>query len=240
MKKVLIFSLVYDQRFVGGAEIAVQEITGRISPERASFHMITLRCDSNLPREERVGNIRLFRVGFGKKNPSIADLSRFPLSLNKYLFPFLGCLKALMLERKYGYDVTWSIMANYAGFGALFFNFFYPKIAFILTLQEGDPIPYIKRRVRFVYPLFQRLFRSLRGVRSIVFQFLLSKDCLHSSTSGGGPNSLHQEARAICLSTVPAHLYPCAQSAGDFSLSCGICARHGCHGAGTRDSEWGR
>ena len=167
MKKALIFSLVYDQRFVGGAEIAVQEITARIAPERVSFHMITLRCDSNLPREEQVGTIRLFRVGFGKKNPSIADLSRFPLSLNKYLFPFLGCLKALMLERKYGYDVTWSIMANYAGFGALFFNFFYPKIAFILTLQEGDPIPYIKRRVRFVYPLFQRIFTRAHRVQAI-------------------------------------------------------------------------
>ncbi|OGZ09690.1 MAG: hypothetical protein A3D67_02030 [Candidatus Lloydbacteria bacterium RIFCSPHIGHO2_02_FULL_51_22] len=167
MKKVLIFSLVYDQRFVGGAEIAVQEITGRIAPERASFHMITLRCDSNLPREERVGNIRLFRVGFGKKNPSIADLSRFPLSLNKYLFPFLGCFKALLLERKYRYDATWSIMANYAGFGALFFNFFYPKIPFILTLQEGDPIPYIKRRVRFVYPLFQRIFTRATVVQAI-------------------------------------------------------------------------
>ncbi len=166
-KKVLIFSVVYGPRFWGGAELAAHEITKRIAPQDTSFDMITLRFDSSLPREETMGNVHVYRIGFATKNPDIKDLSSFPLSLNKYLFPFLGFLKALSLHHKKRYDAVWAIMANYAGFAALFFKLLNPRATFILTLQEGDPISHIKRRVRFVAPLFAHIFRKADIVQAI-------------------------------------------------------------------------
>jgi len=166
-KKILIFSLAYGPRFWGGAELAVKEITDRIPAERISFDLITLRFDSALPREEMMGNVRVYRIGFVATNPGIKDLSSFPLVLNKYLFPFLAFLKARSLHRQQRYGAVWAIMANYAGFAALFFKLAYHEVPYILTLQEGDPISYIKHRVRFVYPLFRRVFTKADVVQAI-------------------------------------------------------------------------
>src|SRR3989344_4978616 len=167
MKKVLIFSLAYYPDVVGGAEVAIKEITDRIGTEDIVFDMVTLRFDSTLPKFERIGNVNVYRVGFTTKHPQIGDLSRFPLSLNKYLFPFIGFLKARSLYKKNHYDGIWSMMANYAGFAALFFKMRYPSVRYLLTLQEGDPIEYIKHRVRYVSPLFKRIFERANFVQSI-------------------------------------------------------------------------
>ena len=92
---------------------------------------------------------------------------KFPLSFNKHLFPFIGFLKARALHRKNHYDGTWAMMANYAGFATLFFKMRFPNVRYLLTLQEGDPIEYIKHRVRFVYPLFVRIFTRADFVQTI-------------------------------------------------------------------------
>ena len=52
VKKILIFSLAYYPNFVGGAEVAIKEITDRLSPEEFEFHLVTLRFDSSLPKTE--------------------------------------------------------------------------------------------------------------------------------------------------------------------------------------------
>lgn len=167
MKRILIFSLAYYPDVVGGAEVAIKEITDRIAPEDIAFDMVTLRFDSTLPKFERIGNVNVYRIGFTQKSPSIADLVRFPLALNKYFFPVIGFLKARSLHKKNNYDGAWSMMANYAGFAALFFKMCFPKVRFLLTLQEGDPIEYIKHRVRFVYPIFRRIFTHADFVQTI-------------------------------------------------------------------------
>ncbi len=59
MKRILIFSLAYYPH-VGGAEVALKEITDRISD--IEFHMITLNFGGE-PREEKIGNIFVHRVG---------------------------------------------------------------------------------------------------------------------------------------------------------------------------------
>lgn len=71
-------------------------------------------------------------------------------------------------------------MANYSGFGALFFKLLKPKIPFLLTLQEGDPIDYIKNKslrvgpghfkipVRFfMYPVFKMIFKKADAIQAI-------------------------------------------------------------------------
>lgn len=167
MKRILIFSLAYYPDVVGGAEVAIKEITDRITPEDIVFDMVTLRFDSTLPKFERLGNVNVHRIGFTSANPSIADLTRFPLSLNNYLFPLLAFRKARALHKENRYDGMWAMMANYAGFAALFFKMRHPKVRFLLTLQEGDPIQYIKHRVRFVSPIFQRIFTHVDFVQTI-------------------------------------------------------------------------
>jgi len=163
-KKILIFSTTYFP-FVGGAEIAVKEITDRVSD--IQFDMITLRFDSKLPKFEKKGNINIYRIGFTKKSPTGTDLLRFPLKLNKFLFPFFACCKACELNKKNKYDAIWSIMAAYAGFAGMFFKCTHKKIPFILTLQEGDPIPEIKNKVKFVSLLFKRIFLKANVIQAI-------------------------------------------------------------------------
>lgn len=161
-KKVLIFSLVYYPRFIGGAEVAVKEITDRIHD--IEFDMVTLRGQHE-SKEEKIGNIMVYRVG-----PKMGEWSmyqRILFTISKYLYPFLAYTKAKKLEKLKKYDGTWSIMANYAGFAGLFFKLSFPKIPFLLTLQEGDPIPYIKRRVILVYPLFKMIFKKADKVQAI-------------------------------------------------------------------------
>jgi glycosyltransferase involved in cell wall biosynthesis len=165
-KRILIFSLAYTP-FVGGAELAIRHITDRLDPDRWVFDMVTLRFDARLPAYERIGNVNVYRLGFARKGATIADTFRLPLSLNKYWFPFGALFQALRLHRKYHYAAVWSLMANYAGFAGLFFKLSKPTIPFVLTLQEGDPIEHIMRRVGFLRPLFRQIFIRADRVQTI-------------------------------------------------------------------------
>jgi glycosyltransferase involved in cell wall biosynthesis len=166
-KRVLIFSLAYFPDLIGGAEIAVKEITDRITNNEYQFDMITWRSNNQLPKVEKMGNITVYRIGFGKNKPDLSELSRFPLLLNKYLFPFLSVIKAIQLNISNKYDIIWSVMANYAGFGAMFYKTIFPKCNFVLNLQEGDPIEHIKQRVRRVYPLFVQIFKKADSIVTV-------------------------------------------------------------------------
>jgi glycosyltransferase involved in cell wall biosynthesis len=141
IKKILIFSIAY-MPFVGGAELAVKEITDRINDFH--FDLITLHFDKKQPKAERIGNVNVFRVG----GP-------------KLFFPFMAFLKAISLHKKANYSSIWSIMANRAGFAALFFKIFNPKVKFLLTLQEGDTPNYPKKQMGIFWTLLKPLFRAI-------------------------------------------------------------------------------
>ena len=153
-RRILIFSIAYYPKFVGGAEVAVKEITDRISPQEIIFDMITLNSGGE-KSFETIGNVNVYRI-FNKNGP-----------VQKMLFTKFAFLKAVRLHRRNRYDATWSIMANYAGFAALFFKMFYPRISFVLTLQEGDPFSYIRKRVGILYPLFKRIFTRASHIQAI-------------------------------------------------------------------------
>lgn len=163
-KRILIFSTAY-LPFIGGAEIAIKEITSRIAD--IEFDMLTLRFDKNLPKFERIGNINVYRLGFAKKNPVMADLVSLPLKLNKYFFPFMACAKALSLNKKNKYGGIWAMMAAYAGFAAMFLKIFQPKLPYLLTLQEGDPFDEIRKKVRAVFPIFKMIFTKADYIQVI-------------------------------------------------------------------------
>ena len=164
-KRVLIFSLAY-LPFAGGAELALRHITDRITD--IEFDCITLRFDRNLPRVERIGNVTVYRVGFSKRSPTARELVRFPLYLTKVFFAFFALVKALLLRRTRRYDLVWAMM-SYAGIPAALFRLEYPKVPFLLTLQEGDSIAHItkRRRIRMIWPLYRLVFKKATFVQAI-------------------------------------------------------------------------
>lgn len=152
-KRILIFSLVYLPRYIGGAEVALKELTDRIDYD---FDMITLRMDARLPHVEKIGNVTIYRIGF-----------TFFKELQKYLFPIIGLWQALTLAHEHKYDAIWCMMASYHFLAALFFKLLNPSIPLVLTLQEGDPISHIKRRARPVWPFFKLLFSRATVIQVI-------------------------------------------------------------------------
>ncbi len=165
MKKILIFSLAYYPKHIGGAEVAIKEITDRIND--IEFHMVTNRFDSTLPKVEQMGNVKTHRIGIVKNNPGMADLKKFPLHFNKFTFQFLGAFKAMQLHRKHHYDAVWAMMAHSTGVPAAIFKIFYPKVPFVLTLQEGDPIEYIEKKMKPLWPFFSRAFTKADIIQAI-------------------------------------------------------------------------
>ena len=166
-KRILIFSLAYYPKHVGGAEVAIKEITDRIDPKEIEFHMVTLRFDSTLPRVEKIGNVLVYRIGFTTKNPTMADIKKFPLHLNKPLFQFLAARKAHKLHKENHYDGIWAMMAHSCAVPAGIFKTFHPSVPYVLTLQEGDPIDHIKRTMLPLYPLFVRGFKKADTMQAI-------------------------------------------------------------------------
>ena len=166
-RKILIFSLVYYPRFIGGAEVTIKEVTDRIPTNEVEFDMVTLRIDSRLPKFEKIGNVNIHRVGWTAKQKNSSDSLPWYLHLNKYVFLLTGFWKALQLYKINKYDAIWSLMATYNSFAAVFFKIIHPKVRFIFTLQDGDPITYIKRRAWPLYPFFKMMFTRANHIQAI-------------------------------------------------------------------------
>lgn len=166
-KRVLILSLNYYPRFIGGAEVAIKEITDRIPKEDIEFHVLTLRFDTHLPKVERMGNVTVHRIGFTLANPSISDLSAFPLKFNKYWFQLFAARYAEKLHRTHHFDIVWAMMAHSCGIPAGLFKKRHPEVKYLLTLQEGDPPEYIERVMRPVSGLFRQGFERADALQAI-------------------------------------------------------------------------
>ena len=154
MKKVLVFSLAYFPRPVGGAEIAVKEITARITD--IEFHVLTHRFDATLPREEKVGNVRVHRIGDGMSYVS------------KALFVWRAAFAARRLHRVHHFDAAWAMM-SYMSLPLILLRFLGVRIPYVLSLQEGDPFEHVFRRphIRAFAPLLRAGFRHAVVIQTI-------------------------------------------------------------------------
>lgn len=167
MKRILIFSLAYYPNYVGGAEVAIKEITDRIDPADIEFHMVTPRYDAALPKVSKEGNVLVHRIGFAGEKADLPNLKEFPLRLNKPLFQFTAALKAHLLHRTYRYDGIWAMMAHSCGVPAALFKLFHPRVPYVLTLQEGDPPEYVEKLMRPLWPLFTRAFTKADAIQAV-------------------------------------------------------------------------
>jgi len=146
---------------MGGAEMAIKEITDRLSSSAKAmedgqdfeFDLICARIDRALPKIERLGHITIYRVGIGSK-------------LDKLFLPITGFMQASFLNISRRYDLIWAIMASQGGLTALFFKFFNPKTPFLLTLQEGDSLEYIKKKMKPFF-IFKKIFQKADYIQAI-------------------------------------------------------------------------
>lgn len=152
MRKILIFSLAYHP-YVGGAEIAIKEITDRIPG--IEWHMVTLRF-GNEPREEKIGAVTVHRVGGGSSY------------LSKIFFVPHAALRAAALHRGHRFDGAWAMM-SYMLLPLVLLRFFGIRIPYALTLQEGDTYGHMFERLRIVpfLPLLSIGFRNASVVQVI-------------------------------------------------------------------------
>lgn len=147
-KRILIFSTAY-LPLIGGAEVAVKEITDRILD--VEFVMLTARLDHNLPEREQIGNVEVHRVGRGD-------------NWDKFRLIWSGWRKAQKLGK---FDTVWSIMASYAGFAALRYKKRNLSVPFLLTLQEGDSRWQIYKHVWWCWRYFKQIFTKADKIQAI-------------------------------------------------------------------------
>src|SRR3989344_3590085 len=130
--RIVIFSTAY-YPFVGGAEVAIKEITDRLASQ-FDFEMITARLDAKLAKEEQIGSVLVHRIGFGS-------------NFDKLLVPFLGALKVAEINKKREVNLFFPVMATYASGAAYIYNIFHSrKIPVVLNLQEGDSEEHLTKR----------------------------------------------------------------------------------------------
>lgn len=151
MKKILIFSLAYYPSHVSGAEIAIKEITDRISPEEIEFHMVTLYFDTTLPRYQHLGNVHVHRVGFGGKY------------LSKIFFVPLASFAALQLHKKHHFDAMWGMM-TYMSMPMALARRWGLRIPYLMTLQDGDPYEKVFER-SFIKPFVWLIDEGFRNAK---------------------------------------------------------------------------
>ncbi|MES2203250.1 MAG: glycosyltransferase family 4 protein [Patescibacteria group bacterium] len=150
MKKILIFSLAYYPH-VGGAEVAIKEITDRIHD--IEWHMVTMRFSAADMVEEKVGNIHVHRVGNGSGY------------ISKMLFILSAVGTARRLHSQEKFDGIWAMM-SYMLLPVVIAKL---GIPYALTLQEGDTEQYMFGRARilpFLY-LLRRGFREAKVVSAL-------------------------------------------------------------------------
>ena len=137
-----------------GAEIAVKEITKRIS--NIEFDVITMRFSRAHPRKEKIGNCTIYRIngGFGY--------------FSKIIFVPHAALLALKLDCRRKYDALWAIM-TYMLFPIVLMRLLGHHTFYILTLQDGDPFTQVFNRLRILIfrPLLSYGFRHAGKVQAI-------------------------------------------------------------------------
>ena len=165
--KILIFSLGYYPKHIGGAEVAIKEITDRLDPEQYEFHLIANRYDSTLPKVEQINHVTVHRIGFTRHEPSMAELRTLPLHLNKVWYQWQAFRVAKRLHKQEGFTAIWAMMAHATGVPAALFKRRFPEVRYLLTLQEGDPPPLIEKKMRWFGRWFDRALTTAAQVQVI-------------------------------------------------------------------------
>ncbi len=152
-KRILIFSLAYYPHYVSGAEAAIKEITDRINEDEYEFHLITHLFERNAQRTEKIGNVTVYRVGFGGSR------------LSKILFVPLAAQKARELHKKFHLTGMWAMM-TYMLMPVTLARLIGVRIPYVLTLQDGDPYEKVFERT-FINPFLPLIDKGFKDATVI-------------------------------------------------------------------------
>ncbi|HEY4504996.1 MAG TPA: glycosyltransferase [Candidatus Paceibacterota bacterium] len=160
-RHVLIFSTTYFPN-IGGAEVAIKEITDRLGDY--DFELICARLEPQLPSKELIGKVLVHRLGFGN-------------SFDKLLILFLGVIKIWQIDRSRPIKLFWSVMVTYASGAPYIFNIlrFWKKIPIVLTLQEGDSEEHLTKRHFGLLDMSWRLSIPRSTAISAISHYLASR-----------------------------------------------------------------
>lgn len=166
--RILIFSLAYYPNHVGGAEVAIKEITDRVPTSEIEFHLVTTHFDTTLPVEERIGNVVVHRVGFGARGATISQTHRPLFYVAKILYVPCAALTLWRLHRTLHFDGLWAMM-SYMVYPIVLARWLGVRVPYILTLQEGDPFEYVFKRwyIRPFNALLTSGYRNATVIQSI-------------------------------------------------------------------------
>jgi len=137
---------------VGGAEVAIKEITTRISTNDIEWDMVTMRFDKLHPKFERIGNINVYRIGGGLG----------------YLSKIFFVPQAALFALRHKYDIFWGMM-TYMLFPIVLTRLCCNRTSYVLTLQDGDPFTHVFGRLRILIfrPLLSYGFKHAVKVQTI-------------------------------------------------------------------------
>ena len=150
--RILIYSTAY-YPLVGGAEVAVKEITNRLD-DRYDFDLVTARINKKFSRVEKIGNVTVYRLGWGS-------------FLDKWWLALHGGNFGSFLHKRNSYQVVWAMMASYGGLAASAFKAKQPAVPYLLTLQEGDDLGEIEHKIRWIKTSWQNIFKRADYVQCI-------------------------------------------------------------------------
>ncbi|MEA1929475.1 MAG: glycosyltransferase family 4 protein [Patescibacteria group bacterium] len=148
--RVLIFSAAY-YPWVGGAEVALKELTDRLSDYK--WELVTVNFDNSQTEQECIGNVLVHRLPGGL--------------WGKYLFPWRAACWAARRHQETPYKLVWAMMANQAGMAAAIFKKRLPVVPFLLTLQEGDDLGSLAYRLRLWGPRLLNVFKLPDRIQAI-------------------------------------------------------------------------
>lgn len=166
-KKILIFSLAYYPKNVGGAEVAIHEITDRIAPDDIAFHLVTMRFFPDQPAVEQIGHVTVHRVG-SPREAMLTRRSKPLLYLSKILFVVRAARLAQQLHAKHRFDACWAMM-SYMALPVVIARFLGMRTPYGITLQEGDSHEHVFSRLHILpfMPLVRYAFRHAVAVQAI-------------------------------------------------------------------------
>ncbi len=149
--RILIFTLAY-YPYIGGAEIAVQEIS-KCLREQFEFEVVTYKFDRALPDFEFIDGIPVHRVP-GKV-------------LGKYSYFWQALKLADRLQKRNNYQIVWGIMGSHGGLAAWLFKRKFPKVKYLLTEQSGDSHLFWLIRTWWWRPWFKRIYKEADFIQVI-------------------------------------------------------------------------
>ncbi len=161
-KRILVFSLTCPP-LTGEEDNILRQVTKRI--DHYFFDIISWRFDRSWPVFEQQDQVRVYRVGGGRK-------------WAKFLFPWWAFFKAWQLQSQQPYDLIWGIESKGGGLAGGLFKFFYRQIKYILSLLgEKKRLLWVRKRKSLFFPFLWKQADIIQVTSLETAEAIKSKGC---------------------------------------------------------------